>query len=1171
MLKTWLVDALRNIKVRIVSWLSIVTIVFIGTTLILGLYFGSSTVKKASTSYIATQNFKDYDISCSMGIKNDEIDFLKTLDEVNDAEGQISFMGELSLDDKSTGVTVISSTEKISTPTVTTGSLPSSLDECIVSYSAMKKIGAKIGDEIEISIASVRFDGILPNKTYKITGIASHPDYMVNISTDYIVLPLSCFDTSKLSFDYSNILIDANIPEDTFKSAYKKKSAEIKDILESETVSMSANRIVNLHSELDKEYANAQSTSKDELSKAKNELDKGLKTFTDAIETARSTLENGEEELNNIKSAAEKELSEAKSKIRSGEEEYNTMVADGQAQLEQAEKDMEKELNDAKFKLFDAFLSLDAAEKLLKEKEAEYSKGLEKLVEGKEKLDNGYKEYNEAIRQADEKVNDDIIDAAIIILELEEDSEETIEKLNNAKGKETLERCGLLIDAYDNAPPHIQELFDDSLDIDDFKADYDKLLKGKYELEEGQKKYDDGVEQLEEARKMLDQGWYDLQKGWQQYEDGKAELAKREPEAKKRLEDAKAEYEQKKAEGAAQLEDAKKTLSSKMSEATETIKGLEEQLQIAKDEYASQKEEGEKSINEATSQYESAKKEADDKLSDLKQQIDTAKATPCTYMVQTRDVNFPYVQTKSYMKAINGFFTAFTPLYAGIIAIVCFFTMTIIIEEQTSQIGTCKAFGMFESEIMRKYIIFGVSAALIGALLGVAGSFTIEKLLINTMKENLAFSLDGTGHNIVMIILLPLMEVLVTTLAVILSCHRYIHCSAVGLISGNEPASKYGKKAGKSFAKGIYLKLIVRNLFTDIGREVVSVVITVICVFIVGFGIDIKLAYEGALGRQMNDIWQYDLTLTESSSITDEEKAVITKALSEYDTLYLPVSVSVIIDDDSQILTNTICVDDSKEFDRFYILKDEFGKRIEIPDNGVLITKEMEEKNEISKGSSLHMISGNLRYSEVTVSGTFMLYAGKTTIMTSKYYEDNFGSLPTRNTYYIKAPGDKAKELTDTLSKLPGVSTVDLKKNLRDGNMAVVSLYNTVVAIVIIFSIMLTFMILLNLSNILVAHRMRELLTMRVNGFYNSQVIGYLVREVLLTSILSVVIALSLGVPLTGIIIKNLETDAFMFVRSPFVLAWASSVLINALFSVVINTIAFRKINTVPLTSITRY
>ncbi len=66
-------------------------------------------------------------------------------------------------------------------------------------------------------------------------------------------------------------------------------------------------------------------------------------------------------------------------------------------------------------------------------------------------------------------------------------------------------------------------------------------------------------------------------------------------------------------------------------------------------------------------------------------------------------------------------------------------------------------------------------------------------------------------------------------------------------------------------------------------------------------------------------------------------------------------------------------------------------------------------------------------------------------------------------------------------------------------------------------------------------------------------------------------IALALGVPLTGRIIQSLETDAFMFVREPFAMAWTASVLINTLFSVVINYLAFSKVNKVHLTDIAKY
>ena len=1184
-MKTWLIDALRNVQKRIVSWLSIVTIVLIGTTLILGLFFGSSTVTQASRTYMESQNFKDFDVSCNMGIKEDEIAMLKEVDGIIDAEGLISFPAVAALNDSTSGITVVSATERISVPTVTEGALPSSENECAMSYSAMKKLGAAIGDEISINITSARFSEILKNKTYKITGVASHPDYMVNISTDYIVLSPSCFDTQNLSFDYSNILLDADIKADTFKKSYKETSTLIEEALKQKTDSLSVTRTATLGKELDQEYENARKTAADELAKGKSELDSNTRLFYDTIAEALEKLNVGEEELNNLKDMAEKELAEATGKLKEGEEEYRAKLADGQAQLEKAEQDMEKQLNDAKYQLFEGFLQLDQAEKLLNEKEEEYKQAREALEKGRVQLDEGIAKFEDALNTANDKADGVITSVKNAIDDAYPSADEEIReiyddiknRLEAVQDKDAITKCDELISLYNyvmgDVPQEVKDLIAALIGVDEFTDKLDQLKEGKAAVEDGQRKYDEGYEAIQEARKMLDQGWYDLQKGKEQLKEGQEELAKKEPEARQKLADSKKEFEEKKAEGARQLEEARATLASKTAEAKETIAKYEEEFSKAQEEYTTQKADGEEKLAEANEKYNEAEKEANEKLAEIQQQITTAKQTPCSYMVQTRDVNAPFVQTQSYIKAIAGFFGAFTPLYAGIIAIVCFFTMSIIVEEQTSQIGTCKAFGMYEAEIMRKYIVFGASGALFGAVAGVIGAFAIEKMLINTMKSTLAFSLEGTSHNIAMIVLLPVLEVLITVVAVIWSCHRYIRCSAVGLISGNEPAQRYRKKSGGSSSSngGVYFKLIFNNLITDIGREIVSVVTIVMCVFIVGFGIDIKLAYEGALKRQMNNIWQYDISLTESGNATDEEKAAIKDVLSDFDTLYLPVTAGVIADGQSQILTSIICVDDKDEFARFFTLKDPAGKAVNVFDDGVLVTKEMEDKNSLSAGKDVYLVDSTLKYTRVSVKGIFMLYAGKTMIMTSDYYQNMLGITPVPNTYYIKAKGDAGKELKAVLSEMPGVSSVDFTRNLRDRNMAVVNLYNAVVAIVIIFSILLSFMILLNLSNILVAHRMRELLTMRVNGFSNSQVIGYLVREVLLTGVISITIGLALGVPLTGVIIKNLETDAFMFVREPFVLAWLSSVMINVLFSVTINLIAFRKVGKVPLTDINKY
>jgi putative ABC transport system permease protein len=1158
MIKTWLLDALRNIKKRIISWLSIATIVFIGTTLILGLYFGSSTVTTASTSYVDGQNFRDFDVSCSIGIQADEVDQLKEIDQINDAEGQISVPAVATLKGTSEGITVVSATERISVPTVTEGTMPSADDECAMSLSALNKLGASIGDEIEVNISSARFAGILPGTTYKITGVASHPDYMVNISTDYIVVPLSCFDTSEISFDFSNVLLDADIDGEVFARAYQKKSAQLKEILQKETDSIAAIKVDKMSDDLDAEYENARKKAQEQLDEGKLELDEAKKLFDETLKTATEKLGLGEEELNNLKSTVEKELSEAKRKIAEGEEEYNTSIAEALSKIENGEKDLEKELENARFQLFAAFLEIDKGEKTLKEKEEEYQEGLEKYNEG-------LRQFEEVQKQAESKLRPEIL-VLLSIFYRETGNDYLADELGNAANGSAAERARAILDVIDSdETSQLREiLMEAGLDIEDTRSKLERFVEADHQLETAKG-------ELEEARRLLDQGWYTLEQAKRQLADGEAEYDRREAEARQQLEDAKKEFEEKKAEGARQLEDAKKTLSAKQKEATQAIESAQEQFLAAKEEYDTQKEEGEKQIGDATKQYEDAKKEADDKLGEIKEQIDAAKNTPCSYMIRTRDVNFPFVQTKSFIKAIAGFFDVFTPLYAGIIAIVCFFTMTIIIEEQTSQIGTCKAFGMYESEIMRKYIIFGASASLFGALSGIVGAFAIEKLLINTMKDNLSFSLDNTGHNVVMLIILPVVEVLITVIAVLWSCHRYIRCSAVGLINGSEPAGRYRKKSRKSSSGRLYTHLIINNLLTDIGREAVSVVTVVLCVFLVGFGIDIKLAYEGALERQMYEIWQYDLTLTESDKITDDQRSAIRQALADYDSLYLPVTAGVIGIGESQIMTSIICVDDKEEFAGFYTLKDDAGKTVSIPDDRALVTEEMKDKNKLMPGTEVTLVSRDLNYSKAVIGGTFMLYAGKTMIMTNGFYENSFGHAPVSNTYYIKAPAGDAKALRESLADLPGVSQVELSRNLRDRNMAVVNIYNAVVVIVIVFSVILSFMILLNLSNILVAHRMKELLTMRVNGFSNANVIGYLVREVLATEVLSVGIALALGLTLSGKIIASVETDAFMFVREPYALAWTASVIINILFAVTINFIAFRNVNKVPLTDINKY
>ncbi|MCR4762294.1 MAG: FtsX-like permease family protein, partial [Lachnospiraceae bacterium] len=1169
MKETWLKDAVRNIKKRIVSWFSIVTIVLIGTSVIVGLYFCSDGLKKSAVSYIESQNYHDLDVVCSLGIKEDEIESIRELDGVKDAEGQISLPGLITDDGRKLGVTVISVTERISVPNVMEGRMPAASDECAINDEGLKKLDGKIGDEVELTLSSARFSDILVHKRFTITGVVGHPDYMARTTTNYVVLPASSFDTTDSAFDYSNALIDADLKQDPFSGKYGKAVAGIKEKVEAYTRTETDVRIAGMQKELDEEFQNAERKAGDQLAEGKKKIDDGQKEFDEKIAEAQKELDDAQAKISEGKEKAEKELADGAKKIKDGEEEYNKGIADGEKQLADAEAAMEKELADAKWKLFDGFLKIDETEKLLNEKELEYEAGRKRLEEGEAR-------FHEITSQIDGILNDGLIRNRLLpflegLRDFSHDERDSAmakacDDLREACNKDTVTRCQLVLRAYDDVFAFLTDEQKHDLDamigVDNYRGQLGELADARDQLERGNRK-------LEEGRQELDQGWFSLKQAKEKLAEGETELARKEPEARRQLADARTEFERRKEEGKKQLADARSKYNAGKAEAESQIAAYEEELEKGRAEFDKEKAKGEKELQDARAEYDKAEKEVRDKLAEIRDQIDKARETPCGWLIQTRDANASFVQNQSYITAIDSFFLAFTPLYAGIIIVVCFFTMAIIVEEQTKQIGTCKAFGMYHSEIMNKYVLFGATGAALGAVIGIGGAFGLEAIVTKTLRDQMIFPLGQNAHNILPVILMPAGIVLITCIAVVWSCRRVIRCSAVGLISGNEPVSPARKKKKSAAAGGIYIRLIISNLITDVGREVVSVVIIIVCIFLVGFGVDIKLAYNGALDRQMEEIWLYDISLTESENITDEEREKVKEAVKEYDTLYLPSFGGVIIDGDSELLTSGLCVDDAEAFGRFYSLKDAGGNGVQIPADGALVTEEMRERNGLTEGSTINLITGSLTNAGIAVRGKYMLHMGKMLIMTGDYYRECFDKEPVKNNYLIKVTDGDVKEIANRLSELPGVSNVERAGDLKERYRSVVDLYNAVVIIVIAFSVILSFMILLNLSNILVAHRMRELLTMRVNGFSNAQVTGYLVREVLATGILALVIALVVGIPLTDAAIRVIETDGFMFIRNPYAAAWTFAVAVNVLFSVVINALAFRKVRTVPLTDIT--
>ena len=128
--------------------------------------------------------------------------------------------------------------------------------------------------------------------------------------------------------------------------------------------------------------------------------------------------------------------------------------------------------------------------------------------------------------------------------------------------------------------------------------------------------------------------------------------------------------------------------------------------------------------------FAAAKKLAEEKLESARLQLEDAKQfllnlDSASWTVSNRDdalLGFEgYAQTADRVAALSAIFPWFFFIVA---ALVCLNTMTRMVEEDRTRLGTFKALGLTDVEIMSKYVIYSLLASVIGGVGGTIFGFS---------------------------------------------------------------------------------------------------------------------------------------------------------------------------------------------------------------------------------------------------------------------------------------------------------------------------------------------------------------------------------------------------------------------------------------------------------------
>ena len=1205
MKKTQKKDAIRNIRKRIVSYLSICLVIMLGLGgFFITSYMGAG-IKARAVSYYKDRSFKNFELISSLGITDDDLDQIKEVEGITDAEGVIRADGTLKKGDLKCNAEIISMTERISIPEVVEGKAPSAKDECMIGEDFALVNGLKIGDKVSLTLpemgasaytsseetdfgtdedydpeadedsgletdeaadeeeaAEEESGNVLFCKEFTVTGLMKHPDYLRRKSVNTVVLPWSAYNKEVTDGYYTHAFLLSEEPEgvDILKNKYFEKTAGTKKKLEELTETLAEDSAARAKSKayakIDEEWQVALA----KMGEVQDTIDEREAELNEELAKARKDLADAQKELDSKVADAKKKIENGEKKIREGEKKIKNgekLIKDNEKKI----KDGEEHIKEAKKLLKEIDEILPEAKKYVEDMKAKYGGDLEDalktLTQAQNLLDKlkGLDPDSEEFRNAAKELAKFIIDKEATIRKVQEffsrdDVMEIAEKLRDVTGIDAtgvvstiknFDVNGLIVLAQGvyNTGGNINEFVKKAQDmVNSIQAALDKINELDGYIKEYENSRSNLYKQIADKEKELEAGKKELAEGKKQLAAAKKELAA----AKKKLAAAKKELASEKSKYQAQIRNGWSLYYSNKSE-------YEQKLERAKAMLARNREEADAMIAEARAEVE---------------KID------CTWLVLDRRANAGYVDIKASLSGINSAGLAFGLLFILISAIVCFSTLAIIIEEQKKMVGTVKAFGFHKKEILGKYLVFGVTASIIGCIAGILVALGLSGLVLQKYDAAGMYQFDcptsviTTGTTIVACVCM----VLVCALATVIACTDILKSPASVLMKGGRTKSSPKKKKA-SVKKGgsLYSRLIIRNILEDKVRVLISIAIIAFSTLLVGTGISMKLAYDGMSQKQITDVYKYDIRVDLGDKVTDEQKAKLTKTLTDSGADFTVASYEThLYRWDDKLDALYVLTGDPDELGKFFAIKDlKSGKDLALPKDGVLVQKKMKESYDMTVGKSIPVMDSGLDLKDAAIKGYFQNYVGRLMVTSPEGYRSTFGEEPVYNCYYVKANGADITRLEGDLLAVTEDVSFSAVNEFAAKFEAVSFLYNIIVYLSTGIAILMSFMILTNLANIFLNRKKTELTVMRINGFSVKQTKGYLARETVVTTIIGVVLGVLLGAILTPVIIKMVEQPDIQFVRSFHIIAWIIAVVLEVIFAVLINSLVFRKVRNLNL------
>lgn len=1169
---------------------AIMIITILGVAMFSGLKASCVDLRYSADNFLDEQNLYDINVVSTLGLTEQDVEALATLDGVEHVEGAYSETVHMQIGEGNCSVALKTLSESgMNEPYLLEGELPQHAQDVAVTIRFAEDTGAQLGDiiTIEEELEDEEEANFLYTE-YKICAIVVDP---MDINNSGGAVSFRSSSTE----DYTIFIRPEAVESDVYTAVYMTLSgaremfcygeeyetyiAEMTERIESEIKEQREHaRYAEITGEAYEELADAEEEAAEEFAEAEAEL-----------EEAEEELAKGKAEL----ADGERELREKAQEATDGFAEAREELADGKTQLEQGRwqmEDAQKQLSEGEWQLY------EARQTLTEQETGAYAQ----IAAGRTELNTQL----ETVRNQKAELHTQLAAVSgmfaglwpqtewdVYVQALTEAYIPVIEEQIAAGAQGSVAGTGSSVaDAAVSGAVHVQEqafLSAMQTAVTTAKAGIDAQIAG---LDVTLPEYSQQLGTLEMQKQQLDtllsqipqmaHGMGLLQateqvlnaqlttldaqeetakqefaNAWQQIAASEAELSY----GKQQLEAGKAELsynETMLADGEAELAQKEAEVNSQIADGWETIEDSRQEL-----------EEGASELEDGWEEYEEKKAEVEQELLDARKEIEDIDMTQ--WYVQDRTSLSGYANVKSDADSIESIGTVFPIVFFVVAILISLTTITRMVEEDRGLIGTYKALGFTDKEIRKKYLLYAFSASAMGSIVGTICAFIVLPGII--------FVIFGEMY------LLPDFVFLFEPINGILGPAIFIGgiVGATAIACKTEllqmPAVLMRPKAPRSGSRvlleritpiwnhmSFLNKVTARNLFRYKKRLFMTIAGIMGCMALLLFGFAIKDSVTDLMPRQYEQVYRYDLMAVTTAA--NNEKLLSNVADDEEVASFMNAQIenvqlkSAAGEEKVQLFV----VPEQVKLEEYIGLENLSGETVCLENGGIYITQNASDVLKFSEGDRVSIQRMDLSQRDVEVTTIVKNYLGNNIYMTQTTYEELFGAYEPNGVLVelLEECTDKAayaKMLGERDGVLTSMSTEELKADFSQA----FALINMVVYIVIIMAAALAFVVLFTLSTTNISERQRELATIKVLGFYDREVHLYVNKETLILTGVGILLGIPLGYAFAQTLTMILRIPSIYLAVSLHIESYLIAAGISVLFAVIVNVITDRSLDVI--------